>query len=74
MSPRRSKRIQSRYPQQTAHNGNLQGNSNSTNISVPEQLAKAQALYGLRSVYTVHRDKLKVQRYSPPPVELPGEF
>ena len=72
MAPRKFKRnSQSPYSQQTAHNGNLPADS--TNHKA-QQFVKAQTLYGLRTVYTVHRDKSKVQRYSPPPVEDTGEF
>ena len=78
MSPKRSNRnSQSRYSQQAVHNGNLQVNSTKDNNRVPAQqlqVVKAQTLFGLKAVYTVHRDKSKVQRYSPPPVEDTGEF
>ena len=75
MPPRRSKRkSKSRSSQQTLHNNNLRTHLPKSNAGLAEQIVNAQALYGLGSVRTVHRDKSKLQRYSPPLTGDTGEI
>ena len=74
MPPRKSRKTTTkskrkgkpRSSRQTTDNGNSRLHSTNSNTGLADQIVKAQALYGLGTVYTVHRDKSKVQRYSPP--------
>ena len=81
MPPRKSRKTTTkskrkgkpRSSRQTTDNGNSRLHSTNSNTGLADQIVKAQALYGLGTVYTVHRDKSKVQRYSPPLAGNTGE-
>ena len=74
MPPRKSKRnSKSRSSQQKTRNGNFQPSPTKITTGLAEEFVKAQTLYGLGNVYTVRRDRSKVQRYSPPLAGNTGE-
>lgn len=65
-----ARRHESQYPSQTPTSWNVQGPRRARKLA--EQIATTQEVYGLGTIYTTHRKKSNMQRYTPL-IEYRGE-